>query len=245
MALVPLSVNFVGANEETPRPVKGRLYFVESEKTIYKDEVHKFPFSGINRVTFVTEGNTTEIRFNDDYGTDGNCGKIIVGNESLVEYVSSIDSRLTTAEGKIDTINLTNASVVNLDKVAPKPSGQHWTLSEGIAYVAGLSIDKNSVGLMFNNGTTTKIYFYTDPDLTQINDISKWRDVQVGSGIEVITYGNRLSFPAVGTSDVLYMVSEDEEAWFWDATESKYKKVGVNIDNIKLIDSNFNENYTV
>ena len=243
MAKVPLSVDFVGKNDPTPEPVQGRLYFVEGEKSLYKDAVHGTPFSGINRVIGTTAGGVTTLSFYSDYGEDLSHPEYSIQLASA--HISELVSQVQANTAAIANLNLTNASVINLDKVAPKPSGQHWTLSEGIAYVAGLSIDKNSVGLIFNNGTTSKIYFYTDPDLTQINDLSKWRDVQVGSGIEVITYGNRLSFPPVGTSDVLYMVSSDEEAWFWDATESKYKKVGVNIENIKLIDSNFNENYTV
>ena len=232
-----LRVKYIPTGGTLPEVLEeGMLYFVESQHTIWKDGDK--PFSGINNVTFETLGTSTRIKFNNDGGTNGNMGTIVVGNAQLDTLVHELEERMNTAEGEINQIKFSRNSVINLDVVAP--SNLPYNLTTAISYVSRQEgLDTKNLGILFNDGQSTQLYFFTGDDWSKINNERFWEPVQIGTGEEVQYYNTRAAFPAVGKKNTLYVDKSGNELWYWDESTIAYQQCGFDPKNISLIDTNF------
>lgn len=232
-----LRVKYIPTGSSLPEVLEeGMLYFVESQHTILKDG--NKPFSGINNISFEPNGTTTRILFSTDGSSSGNAGSIVVGNDQLNELVNEINDKVADIENSIKDIKFKTNSVINLDVVAP--SVVPYTLSSAIAYVNSVdNIDIKNIAVLFNDGERTQLYFFKGRSRAQILDESKWEATQIGSGKEVQKYDSIASFPAIGKENTLYIDKSNNDLWFWNETTLSYKQCGFDIDNIRLIDTNF------
>lgn len=236
--VIPLKVHYVKKREDLPSPlVEGTLYFIGEEKSIYKETK---PMSGINRVTAVEEIDKVTLKFNDNYGTDGNVLTVTAAPSSLYQVVLNLIQRVDQHDVAIQFLNSTNNVCVDLDKVSPLTSG-HYTLKSAVTELISLDLPysrKNS-SLMYNDGLTTRWFIYTSADPTTYDNLSCWHEIQIGQDQEIKTVKNKLALPAIGTPKVLYICKAEQENYFWDDDNLCYKLCGFTPDNIKFINSNF------
>lgn len=64
------------------------------------------------------------------------------------------------------------------------------------------------------------------------------KKIALESSDKIKTYQNHLYFPIVGDSTALYIASEENKTYRWDADNLKYFCIGSDWENIDVIDGN-------
>lgn len=233
---IPVRHKFCRTKEDLPEELQtGTIYYIADEHTI---QVKDISVSGINRVSFNKTGNTTEILFNDDYGTDGNVGRVIVSNDTLVDLVNSLKDELLKVEQNVVDLNLSTHTIYNMDDIAS--TSTPYTLETALDTLEELQVKKvRNAGIIFYDGTKTSFYIFNGDSSENFYNTSYWQEVQTGSDNSVQHYIDRVSFPAIGQSNVLYIDDTNDELFSWDNNILQYKQCGFNPSNIDFIDSNF------
>lgn len=102
---IKLRVHFARNEKDLPDPLeKGVLYFIANQASIYNKDL---PFSGINRVTSVSDSEgVITLNFNDNYGTDGNHLSVKLLSGDLLQVIKEHGESIADIIQRLDNLTL-------------------------------------------------------------------------------------------------------------------------------------------
>lgn len=231
---IKFRVHFARTEADLPSTLeKGVLYFVANQASVYNKDL---PFSGINRVTSVTnENGVTTLNFNDNYGTDGNHLSVSFLDASLI-------SLLQDHTESIKQLKIVNHVVFNAATFDPNRT--NWTLSDVLNYIysyslQGAQFEYKSAGIIYTDNGKTHYFVYNGEDIANFYNSIYWDEVQIGNNQEVIHVESITDLPSIGNKSKLYIVQDNQELYRWDTQSLTYKICGFDPNNIKYINANF------
>lgn len=231
---IKFRVHFARSEADLPSTLeKGVLYFVANQASVYNKDL---PFSGINRVTSVTnENGVTTLNFNDNYGTDGNHLRVSFLDASLISLLQ--DHTESIKQLKIVNHVVFNAATFDPNKI-------DWTLSDVLNYVysyslQGASFEYKSAGIIYTTRGKTHYFVYNGDNISNFYDPTYWKEIQIGNNQDVMYVKQSTDLPPVGNQDKLYIVEDTQQLYRWNNNSLTYQICGFDPNNIDRIDSNF------
>lgn len=142
---------------------------------------------------------------------------------------------ISTSESKVDTLPISNGQLIFVrDK--KKILLDYGNIRTAYEEISVLNNDAERINLEI---ITDGFYFVLETSTLWHYHANKWNQLTSTPSSLLFQADTYLSFPSIGTSESLYIATEENAIYRWDDTKLMYYCIGRDYNDIKIIDCNF------